>query len=336
MSDTATTTSTAPVTGSTEPAATSGEPDFANMTGEQAKAWVEAQKARDAAKGEKPRQADGKFASTKESQSSPVADAAKEAAAKRKLKIDNEEVDEDEVLKIYRERKGHQQAANKILQEGKAARKQAEEFISMMRDPQKFFDVASKLGHTPRELAEKYLAAQLQDELMDPRERELRDAKAKLKQIEEMEAMQREQAEQQKINFLKDKYAKDYNDQFVKALQESQLPATKEMVAHMAKYIYRAAKLKYEMTPSEAAKLVQEDIQTSYRKLVGSTDGDMLLKLLGDDVANKIRKYDSEKLRNPNKNLFTPEDQGEVTRERRNSNGKRMSTKEWREFNRKN
>ena len=52
------------------------------------------------------------------------------AEAKRKLKIKyedrEEEVDEEEVLKVYKSRKSHQQAANKELQEGKAARKQTD------------------------------------------------------------------------------------------------------------------------------------------------------------------------------------------------------------------
>lgn len=48
------------------------------------------------------------------------------AEAKRKLKIDDQEIDEDEVLKVYKERKGHQSAANKALQEGLKAKRQTE------------------------------------------------------------------------------------------------------------------------------------------------------------------------------------------------------------------
>ena len=335
MSDTPNTTA-APVDTTSNTGGESGQPDFANMTGEQAKAWVEAQKAREAAKGEKPRQADGKFAAQPKPQTNQEAikEAAAVAAEKRRLKIDDQEIDEDEVIKVYRERKGHQQAANRELQEGKAARKQAEQFIAMMRDPEKFFDVAAKMGHTPRELAEKYLARQLQEELMDPKDRELRDAKAKIREIEDLERRQREYVEQQQAQLLREKYMKDYESQFVQALQDSQLPATKEMVARMAKYIGQATKLNYKMSPAEAAQLVQEDLQTSYKKLVASSDGDMLIKLLGEDVANKLRKYDVEKLKDPSKLLQTP-NQHQEPRKDRSRVEKRMSAKEWREYNRK-
>lgn len=267
--------------------------------------------------------------STKEA----LKDAAQEA--KRRLKIDNEEIDEDEVIKIYRQRKQHQQAASRELNEGKAARKQAEDFIAMMRDPQKFYETAKKLGHDPRKLAEQYLVNQLQDEMMDPRDKELRDAKAKLKEIEDLERKQKEAVERQRLEQMKAKFAEDYNKQFIAALEESGLPPTKPMVAEMAKYISRSAKIGFKMTAQEAAQLVKEDLQNAHRRLIGDTDGETLIKLLGEDVANKVRKYDTSKLKDPNQHLKTPSkyDQPEP-RTDRGAPSKRMSAKEWREYNR--
>lgn len=310
------------------------QPDLMKMSGEEAKAYVAAQKAKEAqSKGNPIKEA----AQAAQSKSQPAkVDPIKEAAAeaKRKLKIDDQEYDEDEVINVFKSRKSHQQAANKELQEGKAARKQAEEFISMMKDPSKFYETAQKLGHNPRELAEKYLASQLEDELMDPREKELRDARARLKQIDDMERQQKEAIERQRNEALKAKYAKDYSDQFVSALQSTGLPPTKPMVAEMAKYISRSAELGFKMTADEAAALVKEDVQMSYQRLIGDSDGETLIKLLGEEVANKVRKYDISKLKNPESNLRTPQEQSEP-RVRSKSDGKRMTPKEWREFNRK-
>lgn len=309
------------------------EPDFSNMTGEEAKAYVAAQKA---AKSQEPnRAADGKFASKTPSQTpNAIKDAAQEAAKKFKVKVDGQdlEVDEAELLRGY----SHQKAANKILQEGKAARKQAEEFLQMMRDPEKFFEVAKKMGLDPRKLAEEHLVKQLENDMLDPRERELREAKAKLKQIEDMEKAQKEAQERQVHEALKAKYAKDYNDQFVSALKESGLPATKPMVAEMAKYISRSAKLGFKMTATEAAQLVLEDVQTAHRSLIGNTEGEMLIKLLGEEVAQKVRKYDVAKIKTPEQVLRTPapQEQGQANPDRGRPN-RRMTAKEWREFNRK-
>jgi hypothetical protein len=89
------------------------------------------------------------------------------------------------------------------------------------------------------------------------------------------------------------------------------------------------------MSPGEAAQLVREDIQSAHQRLIGDADGDMLMKLLGEDVANKIRKYDTTRVKNPEQYLRSPkhDEQSDSPRERAPSN-KRMSAKEWREFNR--
>lgn len=267
----------------------------------------------------------------KEVKTDPIKEAAQEAARKFKVKIDGAEleVEEAELIRGY----SHQKAANKILQQGTTARKQAEEFISMMKDPEKFYDTAKKLGHDPRKLAEEYLAKQLEDELLDPRDRELKETKAKLKQIEEMDRTQKEQMEAQRNEVLKKKYAKDYSDQFVAALQETNLPPTKAMVSEMAKYVSRAAKIGFKMTAVEAAQLVKEDVFQANQRLIGDADGETLIKLLGDQVANKVRKYDTDRLRNPERDLRTPTEQPETRK--RSASGKRMTSKEWREYNRR-
>ena len=300
-------------------------PDLGNMTGEQAKAYIEAQKA-------------GKSApvasktAPKEAPAVSLNEIAKEAARKYKVKVDGQEreVEESELLRGY----GHQQAANKILQEGKGARKQAEDFIAMMKDPQKFYEAAQKMGHNPRELAEKYLAAQLEDEMLDPREKELKDTKAKLAKYDEIEKEQLRQAEQKRSDELREKYSKEYETQFVDALKDSGLPPTKPMVAEMAKYISRSAKIGFKMTPAEASQLVKEDVQRAQLALFQNSDGDTLLKLLGDEAANKILQARGSKVKSPEANLRTPETQGEL-QDRNRATSKRMSAKEWREFNRK-
>lgn len=306
-----------------------GEPDLQRMSGSELRDYFESKKAESA-------KTESKGVQKTESKSvDPIKEAAKaatEAVRKYKVKVDGEEleVDESELLRGY----SHQKAANKILQQGAAARKQAEEFISMMRDPEKFYDTAKKLGHDPRKLAEEYLAKQLEDELLDPRDKELKEAKAKLKKIEDMEKAEKEAIEAKRNEVLKQKYAKDYSDQFVSALQETSLPPTKAMVAEMAKYVSRAAKIGFKMTAQEAAQLVKEDVQTAHQRLIGDSDGEVLIKLLGDDVANKIRKYDTQRLKSPEQNLKTPIEQPDVKRPRPSAH-KRMNAKEWREFNRR-
>lgn len=261
----------------------------------------------------------------------PAKEAAAEALRKFKLKVDGQEVevDEEELKRGYT----HQKAANKKLQEGLKAKKQAEEFISMMKDKGKLFDAIKKLGHDPRALSEEFLASQLEEEMLDPREKELRDAKNRLKAYEELEKKQKEAIQKQREEELRKKYSEDYTTQFVEALKTTGLPPTKPMVAEMAKYIARSAKIGFEMTAQEAAKLVKEDLELAYRNLYGEADAETLVKLLGDQGLQKIRSFDTQRLKDPNQHLQTPKEQGEVNRQRR-ENVKRMTPQEWRAFNR--
>jgi hypothetical protein len=103
----------------------------------------------------------------------------------------------------------------------------------------------------------------------------------------------------------------------------------------MAKYIKRATEIGFKMTASEAAKLVKEDILTKQKALVGDLDGDALINYFGEDVANKIRKWDTSRVKTPEANLKTPVQTMERKPTERNKPTKRMSSTEWREFNRR-
>ena len=263
-------------------------------------------------------------------QAGATAAAAAEAMRKYKLKVDGQEVevDEEELKRGYT----HQKAANKKLQEGLKAKRQAEEFISMMKDKGKLMEAIKKLGHDPRALSEEYLASILEEEMLDPREKELKSAKARLKAYEDLEKKQKEAKQKEADDQMKRKFSEDYSKQFIDALKTTGLPPTKTMVAEMAKYIKRAADMKFEMTAEEAAKLVKEDQETHYRNLFGEADPETLARLLGEPGLQKVRAHDTAKIKDPAAQLKTPETQGE--RKQRDST-KRMSPREWREFNRK-
>jgi hypothetical protein len=253
--------------------------------------------------------------------------------AKRKLKIDDQEIDEDEVVKIYKERKGHQSAANKTLQEGLKAKRQTEEFVRMMKDPQKLIDTLYKLGYDKkqvRQLSEEFLATELSEEMMDPKERELRDTRNRLKTYEEREAQAKEEAQKREIEAQKKHFSEKYTAEFIDALKQTNLPPTKRMIGEMAGYIARSAKIKLPMTAIEAAKLVKEDEEARVKHRLGNADAEEIIRILGEEGLQKVRTYDVQKLKDPNAFLKTPgrAEQTEVRRSDKSTT--RMTPQEWR------
>lgn len=258
-------------------------------------------------------------------------DEAREAIRRYKVKVNGEEmeVDEDELKRGY----SHQRAANKAMQEGLKKQRQAEEFISMLQDKGKLFDVISKMGHDPRALAEEYLTSKIEEDLMDPREKEMKTYKEKLRHYEELEKMQAEKQRQQEYEDLKNRHAQEYTKSFIEAMEESKVPKTKETLQKMAKYVKDAAKIGYKLTAKEAAKMAEEDHISTVRSIASQLDGEMLIKILGDEVTNKVRKWDLSRIKDPNQNIKTPETQAPKTTRSERFEGKRMSQREWREFN---
>ena len=261
---------------------------------------------------------------------------ARKEIAKHKVKIDGEikEVDYEELLKGY----SHQQAANKKMQEATKTQERSLRIIEQLKDEGTLFEAIRELGHDPRGLSERYLAEIIQHEMLDPKDRELKEAKQKIKEYEDQKRFQKEEQETRTHAEMEKRFSEDYTKQFISALEGTELPATKEVIGRMAYYIKLAADLKnYEMSAKEAMDLVRKEYQTTYRSVLASADGENLIRMLGDDVANKVRKYDTSRIKDPNRYMQTPE--ANTNRDNSERSGKRNrnetpTAKSWKAFNR--
>lgn len=231
---------------------------------------------------------------------------AEKLAKKYKVKVDNEEleVDEDELVRGYQMRK----ASDKRFQEGLAARKQAEEFVRLLKtDPKKVLAHPS-IGLDLKKFAEDFLVEQMQEELMDPKDRELRDYKQKLAKFEEEERLKKQKAEEEAKDAVKKKYQEDYNKQIIDALETSGLPKTEYTVERMIYYMHKALKNGYELDAKDVTELVKRDYIEDSKALYSGLDAEALEKIMGADIAKKLRKHDIDKLKQPKNNLNGPID----------------------------
>lgn len=221
-------------------------------------------------------------------------DAAPQLSAKKyKVKVDGEEleVDESELLTGYQTRK----AADKKFREAAQYRKQAEEFISMLKaDPVKVLSHPS-IGHDMRKLAEEYLVSQLQEEALSPEQRELKEAKRKLQEYEEQEKRKKQEEEQTQLEKLQSHYAEEYTNKITQALEASTLPKTPMTIKRMAYYLHRGLEMGIPVDVKDAAELVKQDYIEEQKNLFGALDEDTLVTLLDKGVLDKIRKAELKK-----------------------------------------
>lgn len=252
-----------------------------------------------------------------------------EQAKKFKVKVNGAdmEVDEAELIAGYQTRK----AADEKFREAAMSRKQAEEFIHMLQvNPLKVLQ-DPRLGHDARKLAEEFLMSQYEEESMDPRDRELRDAKAQLQSIEEeKKRIQAEQEEAQNAELV-EKYQHDIQGQIISTLESSGLPKSPHTVKRMAYYMHQGLVRGMNISAQDVVSLVKNDYIQEQKSLFGSLDGELLLQMLGDDVATKIRKHDISKLKSTQKQLSTPLKQAEGSSKPAARQDKKMSMQDWKE-----
>lgn len=164
-------------------------------------------------------------------------------------------------------------------------------------DPIKFFKAA---GKDFDKLATGYLSKKAEEAMMDPKEKELRDAKAKNEEYEkwvneQKTAKQRAEA-QQKINIERTKI----HSEIVTAIEEAKdlgLPVDEELVMSIAQKMMLQDKKQKPLNAKEALPAAVASQQKFIAGIASKMDGAALINWLGKDVAMKIRKHDLSELK---------------------------------------
>lgn len=264
----------------------------------------------------------------------PAAEAKVESAPQMfTVKVDGEDVEVslDDLMKGY----STQSAAMKKFNDAAKMRQQSEAFIKTLQsDP---WTVMKELGLNPRELAEHYLVAQLEEEMLDPKDREVRDMKKKLSQYEEMEKAAKQAEEQQKMAELYEKTAADIQTNIIGALEKSGLPKSDATIARAAYYMNQilssadySDEVKANVTFDDIMDLVRKDYEAEIRSLFGNSSIEQLVKIVGDEPVKKIRQWDIERVKR-RETPKTPENQPAPKTKGKEPN-KKLSAEEFRKY----
>ena len=217
-------------------------------------------------------------------------------ATKRKLTIKTdgreEELDEEDVIKLAQLGR----ASNKRFQEAAQMRKQAENFISLLqKDPLKVLSDPS-INVNVREFAEQYLLREIEKETLSPEQRQIAEYEEKLRAIDDEKKTAKEQQETEERDQLRIQYSQEYEGQIQDALSSTGLPRTHFTVRRMVEYMTTALNNGIDLPAKNVAALVRQDYLSDMNSLIGHYEGDQLIAMLGDGVANKIRLADLARL----------------------------------------
>lgn len=232
-------------------------------------------------------------------QPNPKAPAQKEPPRFLKAKVNGKEelVTEEALLRDYQKYR----AGEERLQQASQKEKQIQGFLQQLEsDPEAAFKQTGLSREKKKELAEKWLLEQLEEEMRDPREAELMELKAQLEQYQSKEKQTKEEVEreafekehreavQKRQEHLKTTFTQAIEISPLASDPDTAMDAIRSMALH-----YRLAKQSgYEPDPAELAQSVEERHLKSMWAAAQKLDGESLVRLLGKDITKKLRAYD--------------------------------------------
>lgn len=230
---------------------------------------------------------------------SPTEEILDKLARKYKVKLNGEEVevDEDELIRNYQLRK----VSDQKHQEGVRARKQAESFLKMLKsDPSKVLS-DPRIGIDVKKFAEDIIYKNLQQEMMTPQQRELAEYKEKVQRYESEQKRIADEAANKEATTLHEQQRDTYVNDISDALSNAGLPKNDYTVQRIVGEMTKAIKAGFSnVKASDVVDLVHAQFVKDTKALYGSSSEETLMKLLGDEVAGKIRNYDVESYRQKN------------------------------------
>ena len=239
---------------------------------------------------------------------------------------DKEEVDEETLLKYAQKARG----ADKAFQSAAAQRKEVEAVIQALKDSNQLPKVIlnKALGHDPKavlsgiikqalddgydmkeikDMISDQLYEWIQEENLDPKEKENRELKKRLEKIEAEKKSVEEEKQKALFEQMTQEAYKKFDTDITETLKTSGLPKTSYTVKQVAYYLDQAYKVKQEFAqqgieikePSakDVIQYVRNDYEQMIKELYGQADVETLIKLLGEETLNKVRKHDVEKLK---------------------------------------
>jgi len=147
-----------------------------------------------------------------------------------------------------------------------------------------------------------YHAEVIESEALSDDEKELREYRKEKAAREQAEKEAKERAEHEakesKIKELTVKQQEIIQNQLIQAMDEAGLPKTAAIASRMAFFMRQAIEQGWDDVPPQMiAEQVRKETQGMTRSLGSTATAEQLIDLFGDDVINKIRKYDLEQLR---------------------------------------
>jgi hypothetical protein len=213
---------------------------------------------------------------------------------KFKLKVNGKDIEVSEADLVRNAQIG--MSAEEKFKSAAKIKKDAEMVIHLLKTNPWAVLSHPSIGHDPRKMSEEFLMDVYNDEKLTPEQREAKMNQKKLRELElEKQARQKEE-EERKISELQQIYQVEYQRDIIGALEKSQLPKTPNIVRRISGYLYDALERGIQLKAIDVIDLVREDLVNEFKTFTGGMESDILMQIVGEEGAKKIREYEMKRV----------------------------------------
>jgi len=235
-------------------------------------------------------------------EAAPTPAEVKSMKEKFKLQVDGEEIEEEldwNDKDSIRNKLQLAAAAKKRIGEAKTKEHKAMEIL-------KAFEDGTLLSKHPnaRKLAEDLLLAQIQEDMLDPKDKEIRDLKAKNEKHEKSEKQKAD--ELTKSANAKKEYAiaQEFQATIIGALNKSGLPKSPKLVQRAADLMSKNLDLGLTLTIDDLVSELKGETTSTMKSIIKDAEAEQLIEMFGPDIIKKLRMYDVKKLQESQGKVF--------------------------------
>jgi hypothetical protein len=218
---------------------------------------------------------------------------------KLKLKVDGHELEEElpfelddnpEVVEYMTRQLQLSKVAQKRMAQYSQLEKEALGLVEALRkNPKKVLSDPS-IGIDVKQLAAQIIEEEIANAQKSPEQLEKERLETELKSLQEEREREREELRQKEFERLQEIEYERYDTMMSKALETSDLPKSPYVVKKMADYMLLGLNQGIDVSPEDVLPLVREEIQSDLREMFAVMPDEVVEKIVGKDVFNRVRK----------------------------------------------
>lgn len=216
------------------------------------------------------------------------------------------------------------EASDERFKEASEMRKLSEQLFQLLKTNPKEALTHPLVSHDLLAMAEEILQEHLQNQLADPKDKEIRRLQKELEARERKTKEAEELSAKEKAKVQEEEQFKVYQKLLDEALKLSGVPRTKYAVDRVIGYLDEAISMGADRTAEEISEYLRGSYEADYKPLFGSLPTEKLVALLGPDTIKRLREFEVAKIKSPETIAPVPASQPEAKDEARGPKGKKL------------